>query len=235
MPPKTRQIKDNGDQTVTVRTVIPASLWSVVRELAVQWRIKDLQALDIVMQLFAKLVEESNGRVLGSFFQTAYESLLAKDAMPLDGLPSIDVSKLHRSHKTKSGFVGVYVNGKGFRAMARSGVDSTQKSIGTFQTAERAAWARYLHYKKLKLAYGQAEVELESSQSQYWREILQKSLDREPTDEELIALLNQERERLGDPPIVIDYEASSSEPGPESTKEPAFKYTSPALEKLLKE
>jgi len=64
----------------------------------------------------------------------------------------IDLAQLHRSDRTKSGFVGVYANGKGFRAMGSSG-----HCIGTFPTSEQAAWARYKYYRANALTYGPLE------------------------------------------------------------------------------
>lgn len=149
------------------------------------------------------MIERSNASVLGPMFEHAYVALRAKDGASLDGLPPVDVSKLARSTRTKSGFVGVYANGKGFRAMARDENDANiQKSIGTFASAEQAAWARYLHYTKHKLPYGEVEALLEhDGEVDYYREYLRKALGREPTPQELLTEYNQALVDTGREPI----------------------------------
>jgi hypothetical protein len=80
-----------------------------------------------------------------------------------------DLSKLHRSHKCKSGFVGVYANGNGYRAEGRD--PQTRRGsimLGSFKTAEDAALARYHHYRRHNLAYGELET------------LMERMLEREP-------------------------------------------------------
>lgn len=152
---------------------MPANVWALAGQLGEQWQIAQIQALRVIIDHIGAWLDETKANVLGPVFKSAYEHLLASDAIAYDGLPGIDISKIHRSDKTRSGFVGVYANGKGFRAMAKmlgDGKYAVQKSIGTFPTAERAGWARYLHYKKHKLPYGVLEEKLEElkrKQSQF--------------------------------------------------------------------
>jgi len=83
----------------------------------------------------------------------------------------IDVAKLHRSEKTKSGFVGVYANGKGFTAMGKASIDNNeQKSLGTYPTAAQAAEARRQHYLKHGIPYGALAERIETfKQSEEWK------------------------------------------------------------------
>ena len=75
----------------------------------------------------------------------------------------INTARLHRTDKTKSGFVGVYANGKGFTAQAKiSATDSAQASLGTFPTAVQAAEVRRVHYYKHSIPYGRLGDKLES-------------------------------------------------------------------------
>lgn len=83
----------------------------------------------------------------------------------------INVNVLHRSERTKSGYVGVYVNGKGFTAMGKFNARSTeQKSLGTFPTAAQAAEARRQHYLKNGIPYGALAERIETfNGSDVWR------------------------------------------------------------------
>lgn len=188
---------------------VPANIWALAGKVAERWRITHIQGMRIVLDHLSQRIEKTNGAVLGDVFQVAYEGLIAADSAPIDGLPSIDVSKIHRSAKTKSGFVGVYANGKGFRAMAKQpGEGRIQKSIGTFPTAERAGWARYIFYKKHQLPYGELEAMLDEQDgvAQYYRDELRRALEREPTDLEVLSEINQQRRETGKPEIPCDVE-----------------------------
>lgn len=73
-------------------------------------------------------------------------------------VPGVDPIKLHRSTRAKSGYVGIYSNGKGFRAEGKDPKNTHNLiTLGTFPTAEGAAWARYRHYKQYGIMYGQLE------------------------------------------------------------------------------
>lgn len=102
--------------------------------------------------------EQGDASFLGPIWLRALKRALANNYGALADGPKIDFDKLHRSAKTKSGFVGVYANGKGFRAMAK--VEGIESYVGTFQTAEEAAWRRFLYYKENKIPYGELEVDI---------------------------------------------------------------------------
>lgn len=196
------------DGSCIARVEIPAVLWALSGEMAKDWEVPQLNALRIILKQVAIAVEETNGNVLGSMFKPAYLALIARDAAPVSSMPPIDVGKLARSTRTKSGFVGVYMNGKGFRAMAKMPDQGrVQKSIGTYPTAELAAWARYLHYTKHKMVYGDLEAILDdpnkNSFANYWRDAIRPILEREPTDLEVLAQVNEARADGGDEPYPV--------------------------------
>jgi len=132
---------------------------------------------------------------LSSDFQRALRKLRDERFNVLDNnSPAIDLERLHQSHRTKSGFVGVYANGKGFRAMAKTGPNSpAQRSIGTFQTAEEAAWRRYLYYRQHGLGYGELEIEMEKFRKGVPGEIP----PFKGTDDELITEIYQHAQTVG--------------------------------------
>jgi hypothetical protein len=94
-------------------------------------------------------------------FQRALRQVLDANLgiAPMSNDMLIDINRLHRSPKTKSGYVGVYVNGKGFRASA---TDAGGKTVllGTYKTPEEAAQRRLLYYTSNNLPYGELEEEL---------------------------------------------------------------------------
>lgn len=146
----------------------------------------------------------ANGKahLFGDEYEALYNELVASDKVSVNNLPPIEVGKLHRSTRTKSGFVGVYANGKGYRAMARGAGEnagSAQVSIGTFPTAESAAWARHLHYKKNGFPYGEIEAFLDEKPIEYTvtRDTLKSVIGRDPTDEEIVAQINEARAATG--------------------------------------
>lgn len=101
----------------------------------------------------------------GEIAQLGPEFAVAAKQMGAD-VPGIDLALLHRSEKTKSGFVGVYANGKGYRAMAPDG-----HNLGTFPTSERAAWERYLYCRKHTLTYGPLEEWLVKTEREMFNDV----------------------------------------------------------------
>jgi len=151
--------QDNG--MISIRLAVPPRIWSLVCRISERVGVAELQAMKMMLHRLDLLIQQTRGDVLGLEYREAFDALLAQDAMPAEDGTVIDHSRLHRGD-TKSGFVGVYANGYGFRAMAKMpGQGAIQRSIGTFSTAERAAWARYLHYKNFGLAYGEVESRMD--------------------------------------------------------------------------
>lgn len=133
-------------------------LWGVATELAGTVQIHPEKALALLINQINTSVALGDVKFLGSFAAYAQGALNARVDQFDDGTPAIEYDRLHESDRTKSGFVGVYQNGQGFRAHAESG--HGQKTIGTFPTAAEAAWRRYLYYKKHHLPYGHFEAML---------------------------------------------------------------------------
>ena len=158
------------------------------------------------MDQVAAELRKSQGSIISTIVEEAFESLLAEDRVPRDGQEPIDVGKLHRSPRknSASGFVGVYPNGRHFRAVAKNPHRmGEQTALGIFPTAERAAWERYLFYQKHRMAYGPAEDMLEDKKSdvELYRNYLRDRLGREPTDAEIVSETNQSRREGGIPEI----------------------------------
>ena len=136
----------------------------MAQEMANKRQMRVIHAVDALLDVISLHLQNSDG---ASFLPVDWVALLRviKRVSPEKAIPElhgIDFKKLHRSEKTKSGFVGIYMNGQGFRATGRASVTSSEHVyIGTYQTAEEAAWKRYLHYKEQGLPYGELETVIE--------------------------------------------------------------------------
>jgi len=141
-----------------VRVVLPPELREFLAKVGEFMKTDQRWALDWLLVRVAAMIESGDIAKLGFEFDGAYR--LMETDVP-DGWHGMrmDLTLLHRSEKTKSGFVGVYANGKGYRAMAPDG-----HNLGTFSTSERAAWARYLYCRKHALAYGKPEQDAQSEE-----------------------------------------------------------------------
>lgn len=194
-----------SDGSVYVKTKIPSVIWALAGEVGERWGVKQEQALEIMLDQLGDTLAKSNASILGATYESAFGRLLARDKVPLDGMPPIEVGKLHRSPRknTASGFVGVYPNGRNFRAMAKDPNGGPQVTVGTYTSAEQAAWARYLFYVKHNMPYGEAETALEdqSGEVAFYREHLRKQLGREPTSSELLEEYNQALVDTGRQPL----------------------------------
>jgi len=204
MPRLHTVIHEDGSATLKLR--VPSIIWSLAGRLASRWELSQEHALRILLDQFAAQLRQTRGAVMNTIVEEAFEALLAEDAIPLDGVAPIDVGKLHRSPRknSASGFVGVYPNGRHFRAQAKDPrARGQQVSIGTFPTAERAAWERYLFYQKHNMAYGAAEDALaeKGTDIETYTKYLRDRLGREPTDAEVVAEVNQSRREGGMPEI----------------------------------
>lgn len=143
-----------------MRVAVPEKLWNLLEEAALIMGAHPKWCLSHMFQALEHLVDEGKIGVLGFQFEQAAQRL--GDALEQARAKDPDRTKLHRSHKTKSGFVGIYSNGKGFRAEGRNPVDRRGVvTLGTYETAEDAALARYHHHKRHGLPYGRMEEEIE--------------------------------------------------------------------------
>ena len=128
-----------------VRVELPAKLREFLGKVAEFMKTDQRWALNWLLVKLEAMIESGDIAQLGWEFDQAFR-LMGAD------VPGMDLALLHRNPKTKSGFVGVYANGKGYRAMASDG-----HNLGTFPTSERAAWERYLYCRKHGLAHGPLE------------------------------------------------------------------------------
>jgi hypothetical protein len=141
-----------------VRIEISLYLWTICEEVAKLLRTTPKGALHQLLVSVTEGLEQGQIGVLPYTWERARISLKRQGLLGVNDPTPIDISKLHQNAKTKSGFEGVYPNGaKGFSARGKNPSGPGQIYLGTFPTTEEAAWARYTHYKKHNLPYGDLE------------------------------------------------------------------------------
>lgn len=173
--------------TAVLRLEIPRPIWEAVGSFAKLLNISAEKALDLLLLRVSALIEQGDSAFLGPEWQKATASAKADNFNVLEG-PKIDLTKLHRNPKAKSGYVGVYTNGKGFRAMGADPGTRLPIYLGTRDNPEAAAWLRYQHYKKHELPYGELELEIQKYRDEYH--------DTRP-EADIIKDIREESQRLG--------------------------------------
>jgi hypothetical protein len=148
-----QQIATDSDGAATLRLRLPPHTWRLITRYADRVEIPPEAAARIFLEQIEALIGDNDAPWLSGDWRHVLQAS-QRDTPP--SLEGIDLEVLHRSDKTKSGFVGVYANGAGFRAAGRGGA-----YLGTFKTAEEAAWARYKLYKRANLPYGELELEID--------------------------------------------------------------------------
>jgi hypothetical protein len=143
------------------RVEISERLWEMIEEVAVIMRATPKWCLQTMVDRIEHLAVSGQIDPLGFEFAQAVKRLNSRGRMFEELVPAADLSRLHRSDKAKSGFVGVYSNGKGFRAEGKDHKTGLLITIGTFPTAESAAHARYQHYQRAGMPYGRLEELME--------------------------------------------------------------------------
>jgi hypothetical protein len=138
------------------RIEVSSRLWELLEEVAKVMDATPKWCLQTLLRRVENMAVTGQIDALGFEFAQAVKQLNNRGRLYDDGVPEADVSKLHRSERAKSGFVGVYSNGKGFRAEGKDGTGGLI-TLGTFPSAESAAWARYRHYMRTGLSYGVLE------------------------------------------------------------------------------
>jgi hypothetical protein len=146
------RIETADDGSVTLRVKLQPSTWALIAGYAAKLGLNEEDAARIFLQQIDALIAADSLTWLSIDWRAIAKELRA--AGP--ALPEIDVSKLHRSSRVKSGFYGVYANGQGFRAIGR-----WNEYIITVGSAELAAWHRYQHYIKHGHPYGELELEID--------------------------------------------------------------------------
>lgn len=150
-----------ADGMLEMRCVIPGPIWLVACELGTAMGIKvdpgDL-GLRLILDQVSSLFELGDASFTGNAsIQRALDRVMGANFGVLDRTGPIDLNRLHRG-TLKSGFVGVYAGGNGFRAIATT--PSGAKVIGVFRLAEQAAHQRWKFYKDNNLPYGEIEIEM---------------------------------------------------------------------------
>lgn len=147
-----RKLEIHTDGSATIRIKFGARTCKLALQHAKKHDLDVSKSLEMLTSYLEGQLMNSVINWLPSDWQMLHKELRNNEAGLPPRLLGIDISKLHRSDKTKSGFVGVYANGRGFRAMNRN-----NQYIGQYDSAEEAAWARYVNHKQSGLPYGPLE------------------------------------------------------------------------------
>lgn len=140
------------DGTIVVKGFVPAPVWAVVCKHSETFKLTPIQSWGLFLGEISARIEAGNTDIFGPTYQQVIREMRLNNELGRNNMPPIDYTKLHRNDRVKSGFEGVYVTGDGFRA-----VGPGAKYIGQFQSADLAAWARYVYYTKNGLPYGDLE------------------------------------------------------------------------------
>ncbi len=188
------------EETVILRIRVPKIVYELCNEAG---SILGVSGKRMLTELFAYLeqsIQTNDLDQLGPIFAKACRRLHNKGAVHETTAVSIDISVLHRTTKTKCGFVGVYANGKGFAAHGPQPKGPGTMYLGTFDTAEKAAWVRYQHHKTHGIPYGDFADKLDE-----YRKIVPNSPD-ETVIQEMVGVMDLAGEKLPDgmPQELID-------------------------------
>jgi hypothetical protein len=156
-----------------IRVKVPAKLWAILEEVAKTMGVPAKTCLALLFQDLEHMAESDEIGAIGYRYAQAAKRAQEQREYERDQARATDpdLIKLHRSDKTKSGFVGVYSNGKGFRAEGRDPVNRKGAvTLGTFRDAESAALARLKHYKRYGMPYGQLEALVEQFRERYYKD-----------------------------------------------------------------
>lgn len=170
---KPKIIIDQTTGDASMRVQIPRAVFLLAEHLRDEhgFAAADYALTLILKAIGAALADPQRGdqaarMLLGPLFAESLRRVRKDNFGALGTGPVIDLDKLHRSTKTKSGFHGVYTNGKGFRAIGRVPGSTAQKHIGTYDSAEEAAWHRFLYYYDHDLPYGEWEDHIDRLRAQ---------------------------------------------------------------------
>lgn len=191
--------RSNPDGSVDLRLRIPRGIWEIAVAYGLKMRLKPEHALEFVFDEILSALASGTLTFFSQSMREAAANVKAANFGVAAHVEKIDLGKLHTSTKTKSGYEGVYANGKGFRAMGRKKDSPTPIYLGQFETAEAAAWHRYLHYKQESLPYGELEKEVDRYRAQF---------GDTRSDADIIATIREDSERLGLAHIYFPPEAN---------------------------
>lgn len=210
------------DGSVTVKVSVPRPIYLLLGRMAKTMGVSERAAMRMFLGQIGAMLEVGQAGFLGPVWARELKALREENFGVISAGPAIDLTVLHRSTKTKSGFVGVYANGSGFRAMAK--IKGSEIYIGQFDSAEEAAWKRRLYYKEHRLPYGELEIDIAA-----WRARGEKG-----TDEELARTILEHSKMVGTLHVYEDPYGDGSAPTTTVVKEPGMTGIDPeAMERLL--
>lgn len=164
------KITDVGNGQLSSRLVLPKELFDVGRLIGETYHHKrnaEIIGIQILVERILGLFRAGDLKWLGDpVIIAAIERLKGRNFGQLDD-GRINVNLLHRSKKLKSGYTGVYASNQGFRAMATQPNNGGLKNIGTYPSAEEAAWARREYHIVNKVPYGELEIEIATWRKNY--------------------------------------------------------------------
>lgn len=191
-----QKIEVNSDGSAEIRVSIQPYTWGLIAKYANKLKLN----VEDAARIFLAQIEAQIGDGCPSWLSADWQVVAraaSDDVAP--ALTGIDLTGLHRSTRTKSGFVGVYANGAGFRATGRRG-----EPLGTYKTAEIAAYKRMQHYRANGLPYGPLEEEIDRLRAD----------GEQGTDEQLKAVAIQVAQDCGTMHLLFPNGASQDGPKP---------------------
>lgn len=224
-----QQVTKHSDDQIVVKALVPRSIWDLIETYAKLVGVTPIQSWQMFLLRITKEIEAGNHAFLGTDLSSIARGLSLENKLGSGGMPPIDYAKLHRNQKLKSGYAGVYANGQHFRAMGPDG-----KYIGSYPSADHAAWGRYLYYVENNLAYGEAEneqhvlmLEIEQHRARF------RSLGVQYTDEDLLDAVDHEDQLAGRQLLSTRvYEARLKFGGIDGTRSAAPVYADDGLDEL---
>lgn len=155
-------VVEEADGTVDVRVKVPRSLWLVAKKISDEYGMRQTMALMLLLKRLGDAFTDQRrtsiiAQLLGPDVIAAISAAREENFGALETGAQIDISKLHRNPKLKSGYHGVYQDGRSWRAEGRA-LTGGIKSLGHYQTPELAAWIRFMYYETNDLPYGYWEV-----------------------------------------------------------------------------
>src|SRR5882672_811392 len=200
--------------SVTLNHVdMPRQLWEIFEHWSEQQHISSLSAVWI---FFLKILDEMKKRnpafadmtvgcrdKLQTYREPDEADRSGPEPIKASSLPPLDdyLKFLETNEKTSSGYVGVYPNGKAFRAMScrpDGGGGSNACTLGTYSTPDQAALARLVYYRRHKLLYGRWVSEIHKMM----RQLMDQGRE-DVTEDDGLDFINTLREATGKAKIEI--------------------------------
>lgn len=170
-------VVDAGQELLSVRVNISRSLWALLEKASAKFSLKPEHGLQMLMTALDRHMADPSAKVdwlwpeLRSVIEAErlawiHDKRARLDEQEAAELNAMDLAVLERSERTKSGYTGVYANGKGFRAMVKM-AKGPLIALKTHETAEAAAWERYLYCQEKRIPYGELAAEMDQHRSKF--------------------------------------------------------------------